>query len=35
LREYRTFVQEFVDDEQGSEDSRWEFDRVGVRAYSG
>lgn len=33
LREYRGFVQEFVDDEQGNEDNRWEIDRVGIKAY--
>lgn len=35
LREYRAFVQDFVEAEQGIEDSRPEFDELKPRVYSG
>jgi mannose-1-phosphate guanylyltransferase / phosphomannomutase len=35
LREYRAFVQGFVDEEQGAEDNRMDLDRTGLNAYSG
>jgi len=35
LREYRAFVQGFVDEEQGAEDNRMNLDRASLNAYGG